>query len=84
VVLPLAHPYERQATITNLEGRIQHQEGGASPPVRARPDWAVLAQLARQLGASPPERLDQIRDAMAEQHPDLSASLQAESLVARV
>jgi NADH-quinone oxidoreductase subunit G len=85
VVLPLAHPYERQGTITNLEGRIQHQEGGASPPVRARPDWAVVAQLARQLGSqSVPERLDQIRDAMARHHPDLASSLQQESLVARV
>jgi NADH dehydrogenase/NADH:ubiquinone oxidoreductase subunit G len=86
VVLPLAHPYERQGSITNLEGRVQRQEGGAAPPARARADWAVLADLARQLGASPAERLDlaAIRDAMAAEHPELAASLQAETLVARV
>jgi NADH-quinone oxidoreductase subunit G len=84
VVLPLAHPYERQATITNLEGRVQHQEGGASPPPGARADWAVVAELARELGASAPDNLDDIRSAIAEQHPSLSAVLQSEVLVARV
>ena len=34
VVLPMAHPYERQASITNLEGRVQQQDGGAAPPPR--------------------------------------------------
>ena len=86
VILPLAHPYERQGSITNLEGRVQLQEGGAAPPPRARADWAVVAELARVLGASVPERLDldSIREAIAEQHPDLAASLMSESLVARV
>jgi NADH dehydrogenase/NADH:ubiquinone oxidoreductase subunit G len=86
VVLPLAHAYERQGSLTNLEGRIQLQEGGAAPPTHARPDWAVVAQLAAQLGAAAPPRSDlfAIRDAIAEQHPDLAASLQQESLVLRV
>jgi hypothetical protein len=46
----------------------------------------VVAELARVLGASVPERLDldSIREAIAEQHPDLAASLMSESLVARV
>jgi NADH-quinone oxidoreductase subunit G len=84
VVLPLAHAYERQGTITNLEGRVQHQEGGAAPPARARADWAILAALARQLGASVPEHLEDIRAAMAEKHPELARTLQSETLVARV
>jgi NADH-quinone oxidoreductase subunit G len=86
VVLPLAHAYERQGTITNLEGRVQHQEGGAAPPPRARADWAVLAELARRLGATAPERLDlkSIRDAIGAQHPYLAAALEPEMLVARV
>src|SRR6185312_12407801 len=36
VLLPMAHPYERQGSITNLEGRVQHQDGGAAPPTHAR------------------------------------------------
>jgi hypothetical protein len=50
VVLPMAHAYERQATITNLEGRVQHQEGGASPIAHARADWSIVASLAGYLG----------------------------------
>jgi NADH dehydrogenase/NADH:ubiquinone oxidoreductase subunit G len=65
VMLPLAHPYERQASITNLEGRVQYQEGGAAAPPHARPDWAVLADLAKTLGVDVPSRLEDVRAAIA-------------------
>src|SRR5207247_3502119 len=42
VVLPMAHAYERQATLINLEGRLQHQEAGAAPPAHARTDWNII------------------------------------------
>src|SRR5947209_2776724 len=50
VLLPMAHAYERQGTVTNLEGRIQRQEGGASPRPHARADWGIVGALAQQLG----------------------------------
>ncbi len=84
ILLPMAHPYERQASITNLEGRLQHQEGGAAPPAHARAEWAIVASLAQRLGVAAPESLTRIRAAMIEDHPELGASLTQEALVARV
>ena len=84
VVLPMAHPYERQASITNLEGRVQLQEGGATPPPEARSDWGILAGLAQAWGISAPSRLDVIRSAMAQQRPELASIFEEEALVARV
>ncbi len=86
VLLPLAHAYEGQATLTNLEGRVQHQQGGAAPPFHARADWGVVASLANALGGAAPMRLAAIRDAIASAHPGWSAVLQPadEALVARV
>ncbi len=77
VVLPLAHPYERQGTITNLEGRVQRQQGGAAPPPHSRADWGAVAELARALGARAPERLSEVRSAMAAAHPELADALDA-------
>ncbi len=84
VLLPLAHPYERQASITNLEGRVQLQEGGAAPPPHARADWGVLAALAERLGVALPSDLRGIRAALAEQYPELDNALLEERPVARV
>ena len=84
VVLPMAHPYERQATITNLEGRLQRQEGGAMPPLNARTDWGVAAELGRALQVGVPQELSEIRAAMAESHPTFADALTEELLVARV
>ncbi|HEY8477565.1 MAG TPA: NADH-quinone oxidoreductase subunit NuoG, partial [Chloroflexota bacterium] len=39
VLLPLAHPYEQDGSLTNLEGRVQRVEAGGLPPREARPDW---------------------------------------------
>ncbi|MDQ6669156.1 MAG: NADH-quinone oxidoreductase subunit NuoG [Chloroflexota bacterium] len=85
VVLPMAHAYERQATLTNLEGRIQHQEGGAAPLPHARADWGIVAGLAQRLGRSPAlESLRMIRSLMADQHPSYVEALHQEALTARV
>jgi NADH dehydrogenase/NADH:ubiquinone oxidoreductase subunit G len=79
VVLPMTHAYERQASITNLEGRVQLQDGGAAAPPHARADWSVVATL---FGG--PTDLDAIREALLEQHPTLPSVLLAERLIARV
>jgi NADH-quinone oxidoreductase subunit G len=86
VVLPMAHAYERQASICNLEGRVQRQEGGASPPILARTDWGIAAEVGIRLGMSVPggDNLEALRGRIAEDHPQLAAVLQEEALVARV
>jgi NADH-quinone oxidoreductase subunit G len=85
VVLPMAHAYERQATLTNLEGRIQHQEGGAAPLPHARADWGIVAGLAQRLGRGPaPDSLGVIRSLMADQYPAHADLLRQEALLARV
>ena len=80
----MAHPYERQASITNLEGRVQLQEGGAAPPFHARSDWGIVAALSQALGRAVPQDLQGIRAAMASAQPDLGAILTQEPLIARV
>ncbi|HEV7662602.1 MAG TPA: molybdopterin-dependent oxidoreductase, partial [Chloroflexota bacterium] len=86
VFLPMAHAYERQGTMTNLEGRVQHQDGGAAPPPHARADWGIVAGLAQRLGAPgpAPESIELIRSLIADQHPTLAAVIREELLVARV
>ncbi|MBV9359289.1 MAG: hypothetical protein JO023_27580, partial [Chloroflexi bacterium] len=69
----------------NFEGRVQHQYGGASAPGRARSDWGVAAVLALALGGNGPERLEDIRAAIAADHADWQAALQPTAdLIARV
>ena len=86
VVLPMAHAYERQATITNLEGRVQHQEGGASPPPHARADWAIVAELGQRLGVPGPlpDNLEALRSFIADEHASFADVLEEEALIARV
>jgi NADH-quinone oxidoreductase subunit G len=86
VVLPMAHAYERQATLTNLEGRVQRQEGGAAPLPHARADWGIAAGLAQRLGPGSPglESLGAIRSLMADQHPSHADALRQEVLLSRV
>jgi anaerobic selenocysteine-containing dehydrogenase len=82
----MAHAYERQGSITNLEGRLQHQDGGAAPPPHARTDWGIVAGLAQRLGATgrAPGSLEVIRSFMCDEHPALAETLREEVLVARV
>jgi NADH-quinone oxidoreductase subunit G len=84
VLLPLSHAYERQASITNLEGRVQLQEGAAAPPLSSRPDWSMLADLATRLGTTIPDDLEQVRSLMVAEHPRLRDAFTSEVLVARV
>ncbi len=82
VVLPMAHAYERQASVCNLEGRVQHQEGGASPPAHARTDWGIAAELATRLSvaAAGADSLDRIRARIASEHPALAEVIHEEVL----
>jgi predicted molibdopterin-dependent oxidoreductase YjgC len=86
VVLPIAHAYERQASLMNLEGRMQVQEGGAAPPQHARTDWGVAAELARHLGVNLPvgADLEAIRGQIRTEQPAFADVLRTEVLVARV
>ena len=85
VVLPMAHAYERQASIVNLEGRVQHQEGGASHPPRARTDWGILCELVARLGVDvPADQLETIRARIAAENPALADVVREEALVAFV
>jgi predicted molibdopterin-dependent oxidoreductase YjgC len=65
-VLPAAGFAEKSGTFTNTERRVQRVRPAFSPPGEARQDWAILADLARRLGA--PWRYDgpsEIFDEMA-------------------
>ena len=85
VVLPMAHAYERQASIIKLEGRVQHQEGGASHPPRARTDWGILCELVARLGVDvPADQLETIRARIAAENPALADVVREEALVAFV
>jgi NADH dehydrogenase/NADH:ubiquinone oxidoreductase subunit G len=86
VVLPMTHAYERQASMFNLEGRIQHQEGGASPPTHARTDWGIAAEIGVRLGMAVPggDNLEAIRARIVDEHPNMADIVREEALVARV
>jgi NADH dehydrogenase/NADH:ubiquinone oxidoreductase subunit G len=86
VVFPMAHAYERQGTITNLEGRVQHQAGGASPSPHARSDWGIVAGLIQHLGVPgpAPDNIEVLRSFIADEHPSMADALRQEPLIARV
>jgi predicted molibdopterin-dependent oxidoreductase YjgC len=50
VVLPSAAWVEREGTWTNVGGRVQRFWRAVLPRADARPDWEILAALARALG----------------------------------
>jgi predicted molibdopterin-dependent oxidoreductase YjgC len=49
VLLPGAAWAEKDGTFTNTERRIQRVREAVEPPGEARPDWAILAELANRL-----------------------------------
>lgn len=49
VVLPAASPVGIDGTLINLSGRIQALRAGQRPPGNARPDWHIVADLARRM-----------------------------------
>ena len=50
VVLPAAAWGEVDGTFTNTERRVQRVRAAVPPQGEARPDWWILAQLARRMG----------------------------------
>ena len=51
VVLPAASFAEKDGTFTNTERRVQRVRAAVPAPGEARADWAIVADLARALGA---------------------------------
>ncbi|NOX63763.1 MAG: formate dehydrogenase subunit alpha [Chloroflexi bacterium] len=51
VILPAASFAEKAGTFTNTERRVQRVRPALSPPGQARPDWAIISDLARRLEA---------------------------------
>jgi assimilatory nitrate reductase catalytic subunit len=50
VLLPAAAWGEKDGTVTNSERRISRQRAFVPPPGEARPDWWIVAQVARRMG----------------------------------
>ncbi|WP_018955014.1 nitrate reductase [Thioalkalivibrio sulfidiphilus] len=50
VLLPAATWGEKDGTVTNSERRISRQRAFMEPPGQARPDWWIIAQVARRMG----------------------------------
>lgn len=50
VVFPATSWGETDGTCTNTERRVQRLRKAVEPPGEARPDWWILAQLAKRLG----------------------------------
>lgn len=59
VVLPAASGVEKDGTTTNTERRVQRVRAAVPPPGESRPDWQVIAELARRVIAAlaPPAEL---------------------------
>ncbi|MFQ6059588.1 MAG: formate dehydrogenase subunit alpha [Anaerolineae bacterium] len=53
VVLPAASFAEKDGTFTNTERRVQRVRKAIEPPGEARPDWWIICELAKRLGADP-------------------------------
>jgi predicted molibdopterin-dependent oxidoreductase YjgC len=51
VVLPATAWAETDGTCTNTDRRIQRLRAAVPPPGDARPDWWIVSQIARRLGA---------------------------------
>ena len=68
VVLPAAAFAEKDGTFTNTERRVRLVRRALDPPGEARPDWEIIAEIARRLGAEgwdyadPAAIMDEIAD----------------------
>ncbi len=49
VVLPAASFAEKDGTFTNTERRVQRVRQAVAPPGEARPDWQIVAELAKRV-----------------------------------
>lgn len=66
VILPAVPSLEKEGTFVNTERRIQRLYQALPPLGDARPDWAILQEVANRLGASwryanPGEIMDEVR-----------------------
>jgi formate dehydrogenase major subunit len=52
VVLPAAAFAEKDGTFTNTERRVQRVRKAVEPPGEAQPDWWIICQLAKKMGAA--------------------------------
>lgn len=50
VVLPATSWAETDGTFTNTERRVQRVRAAAPPPGEAKPDWWIVAEIAKRLG----------------------------------
>jgi len=64
IVLPGAAFAEKGGSFTNFEGRIQTFQPAVSPPGLSKPDWQILARLAKEMGDR--ESYDSIETLQAE------------------
>lgn len=65
LILPAAGALEQEGTFTNAERRIQLVRPAVAPPPEARPDWAVIRDVAAAMGSparyeSPAEVMDEV------------------------
>ncbi|HWA45997.1 MAG TPA: NADH-quinone oxidoreductase subunit NuoG [Hypericibacter adhaerens] len=74
VILPGAAYTEKSGTYVNTEGRVQQGRLATFAPGDAREDWTILRALSERLGRKLPfDSLDQLRQQLLKQHPDLAA-----------
>jgi formate dehydrogenase alpha subunit len=52
VVLPAASFAEKDGTFTNTERKVQRVRAAVPSPGEARPDWEIIADLARRMGGA--------------------------------
>ena len=72
LVLPAAAALEQEGTFTNGERRIQHVRPAVKPPGEALPDWLVVRNVARTMGAAwPYEKPAEVLDEVARVAPQL-------------
>jgi assimilatory nitrate reductase catalytic subunit len=51
LILPGSLQEEDEGTVTSAEGRVIHIRKAVEPPGEARPDWWIICELARRMGA---------------------------------
>ena len=66
VVLPATSFAEKDGTFTNTERKVQRVRAAVPAPGEARADWAIVADLARRMGASAGWSYAHPRDILAE------------------
>jgi formate dehydrogenase major subunit len=71
VFLPACSSFEKDGTFMNGERRIQRVRAGLRPVGESKPDWQIVAEIARAMGAdgfgfrSPEEIWDEVRSLCA-------------------